>query len=72
MKTYPFRQGQSHFSIQQAKEGITTSGGEIARWSVYEVISTTLTGNWRLLLGHAATIEEAKTLIYEQATKGMQ
>ena len=71
MKTYPFRQGESHFSIQQAKEGITTSNGEIARWSVYEVMSTTLTGSWRLFLGDAATIEEAKTLIYEQATKGM-
>ena len=71
MKTYPFQQGQSHFSIQRAKEGITAPNGEVARWSVYEVISTTLTGSRRLLLGHTATLEEAKTRIYEQATKGM-
>lgn len=71
MRTYPFRQGECHFSIQRAKEGTTTPHGEIARWSVYEVISATLIGNCRLLLGHAATIEEAKTLIYEQTIKGM-
>ena len=71
MRTYPFRQGECHFSIQRAEEGSTTPNGKVARWSVYEVISTTLIGKRRLLLGHAATIEEAKTLIYEQTTKGM-